>query len=282
MAARRKFKDSLAGRKREVWLTPMIAADFEAFGSTDLDRRMLHGGLPPFFLAPRVDDKDYEEWMSSYWAKDLSDLFVVDKRAAFMKFAELVFAQSGGLFEAQAFAAPCEVSRTTVQSYLSILETTLLATVLRPYHGGGAAEIRTQPKVYGFDTGFVAYHRGWDSLRDEDRGQLLEHLVLGEIAARFGVSRLHYWRDKQQHEVDFVLEVARRRDVLAIECKSAARKLDPASLMAFRRRHPGGRNLVVTLRDTDEYKRSFGEIEVEFVPYLKLPHLLDKLRGTEG
>jgi predicted AAA+ superfamily ATPase len=119
-------------------------------------------------------------------------------------------------------------------------------------------------------------------LRDEDRGQLLEHLVLGEIAARFGVSRLHYWRDKQQHEVDFVLEVARRRDVLAIECKSAARKLDPASLMAFRRRHPGGRNLVVTLRDTDEYKRSFGEIEVEFVPYLKLPRLLDKLRGTEG
>ena len=198
LAARRKFKDSLAGRKREVWLTPMIAADLEAFGSTDLDRRMLQGGLPPFFLAPRVDDKDYEEWMSSYWAKDLSDLFVVDKRAAFMKFAELIFAQSGGLFEAQAFAAPCEVSRTTVQNYLSILETTLLATVLRPYHGGGAAEIRTQPKVYGFDTGFVAYHRGWDSLRDEDRGQLLEHLVLGEIAARFGVSRLHYWRDKIQ------------------------------------------------------------------------------------
>jgi hypothetical protein len=28
-----------------------------------------------------------------------------------------------------------------------------------------------------------------------------------------------------------------------------------------------------------QYKRSFGEIEVEFVPYLKLPRLLDKLRG---
>jgi hypothetical protein len=38
--------------------------------------------------------------------------------------------------------------------------------------------------------------------------------------------------------------------------------------MAFRRRHPGGRNLVVTLRSTDEHKRSLGEIEVEFVPYL--------------
>ena len=58
-----------------------------------------------------------------------------------------------------------------------------------------------------------------------------------------------------------------------------AQKLDPAGLMAFRRRHPGGRNLVVTLRSTDEHKRSFGEIEVEFVPFLKLPLLLDKLRG---
>jgi len=279
LMAKRKFKDSLTGRKREVWLTPMIAADLDAFGSTDLDRRMLHGGLPPFFLASRVDDKDYEEWMSSYWAKDLAELFVVDKRAAFMKFAEMLFAQSGGLFEAQAFAAPCEVSRTTVQSYLAILETTLLATVLRPYHGGSAAEIRAQPKVYAFDTGFVAYHRGWSSLREDDRGQLLEHLVLGEIVARFGLSRLHYWRDKQQHEVDFVLEAARGREVVAIECKSAAQKLNPAGLQAFRRRYPRGRNIVVTLRDTDAYKRTFAEIEVEFVPYFKLPPLLDNLRG---
>ena len=41
----------------------------------------------------------------------------------------------------------------------------------------------------------------------------------------------------------------------------------------------GERNFVVMLRSTDEHKRSFGEIEVEFVPYLKLPLLLDKLRG---
>jgi hypothetical protein len=54
-----------------------------------------------------------------------------------------------------------------------------------------------------------------------------------------------------------------------------------ASLLAFRRRYPRGRNVVVTLRDTDEHKRSFGEIEVEFVPYLKLPRLLEKLRGPE-
>ncbi|MFM7737716.1 MAG: ATP-binding protein [Alphaproteobacteria bacterium] len=274
LAARDKFRDSLAGRKREVWLPPMIAADLRDFGDTNLDRRMLHGGLPPFFLADRVEDKDYEEWMTSYWAKDLSELFVVGRRAAFMKFVELLFAQSGGLFEAQAFAAPCEISRTTVQHYLSILETTLLATVLRPFHGGTAVEIKAQPKVYGFDTGFVAYYRGWDSLRDEDRGLLLEHLVLGELASRFGAGRVHYWRDKQQHEVDFVLELGRRREVVAIECKVSAQRFDPAGLQAFRRKHPSGRNLVVTPRDGAASTRRFGATEVQVVPYLDFPAML--------
>lgn len=280
VAARKKFKDSLTGRKREVWLVPMIAADAEDFGDTDLERRMLHGGLPPFFLASRVDDKDYEEWMSSYWAKDLSELFMVEKRAAFMKFVELVFAQSGGLFEAQAFAGPCEVSRPTIAHYLSILETTLLATVLRPYHGGSANELKAQPRVYGFDTGFVAYHRGWDSLRDPERGQLLEHLVLGELIARFSLTRVHYWRDKQQHEVDFVLEVNRRRDVVAIECKTSAHKFEPAALLAFRRKHPLGRNIVVTLKEPELRRRRFDDVEVEFVAYVRLPALLDAMRPS--
>jgi len=278
LAAREKFRDTLTGRKRDIWLVPMILADLVAFGSTDLDRRMLRGGLPPFFLDDAIDDAAYEEWIASYWAKDLSELFVVDKKAAFTRLVELLFMQSGGMFESQRLATACGVSRPTVQHWLSILETTLLATTLRPFHGGGAAEIRSQPKVYAFDTGFVAYFRGWDALRDEDRGALLEHLVLGEIAARFGTSRLHYWRDKAGHEVDFVLEIGRRRELVAIECKSSAASLDPAGLAALRRRHPRGRNLCVTLRSTETFTKRFGELEVEHVPYLELPARLDALR----
>jgi uncharacterized protein len=132
--------------------------------------------------------------------------------------------------------------------------------------------------MVAFDSGFVSYFRGWDSLRDEDRGELLEHLVLGEITARFGTTRLHYWRDKQKHEVDFVLEIGRRRDLLAIECKSSAAKFESSGLEAFRRKHPRGRNIVVTLRSTETHRRAFGDVEVEFVPYTALPAYLDALR----
>jgi len=186
------------------------------------------------------------------------------------------------MFEAQAFASPCALSRPTVQHYLAILETTLLVTILRPYFGGGATEIKSQPKVYGFDTGFVAYFKGWDALRDEDRGLLLEHLVLGELAARFDLRRLHYWRDKQHHELDFIVELGRRRELLAIECKSTATKFDASGMQAFRRRYPKGKNLVVTLRSTDAHVRTHSDIEVRYVSFTDLPGILESLRAENA
>ena len=57
LGASARFRDTLAGRKREVWLTPMVHADLAAFKHEDLSRRLLRGGLPPFFLADEVPEQ---------------------------------------------------------------------------------------------------------------------------------------------------------------------------------------------------------------------------------
>ena len=44
----RNFGTQIAGRKTELWLTPMINADLDDFNHK-LEHRLLHGGLPPFF-----------------------------------------------------------------------------------------------------------------------------------------------------------------------------------------------------------------------------------------
>ena len=59
-----KFKDTLSGRKAEVWLTPMILADLENFGQTSIKYRLLRGGLPPFFLSDEYPERDFQERMS--------------------------------------------------------------------------------------------------------------------------------------------------------------------------------------------------------------------------
>jgi len=133
LGASSHFRDTLAGRKTELWLTPMIETDLVDFGNSDLPHRLLHGGLPPFFLSPEPPERDFQEWMDAYWAKDIQELFRLERRASFQRFTELLMARSGGIFEATKFAAPCEVSRTTITNYLAVLEATSVVLVLRPF-----------------------------------------------------------------------------------------------------------------------------------------------------
>lgn len=261
LAATRKFRDSLTGRKRTVHLLPVLHRELESFGVRDLERRLLRGGLPDALLASDLDPGLYSEWLDSYFARDIQELFRIDKRREFLKLVELILLASGGQTEISRLAKHAGLSRPTVMSYLEALQVTHVATLLRPFHGGGRREILRQPKVYGFDTGFVSFCRGWRTLRDEDRSLLFEHLVLETLLSRLDPRHLGYWRDKEQREVDFV--VARgdgRCD--AIECKWDPERFSPRSLAAFRALHPKGNNYVVSPRPGPPIDEDFDGLEV--------------------
>jgi len=273
LGATTKFKDTLAGRKRDLWLTPMMTEDLADFQNEELSHRLLRGGLPPFFMAKQFPEQDFQEWMDAYWAKDIQELFRLERRASFQKFVELILIQSGGIFEATALAGPCEVSRPTISNYLGVLEATYVAHVIRPFSRRRQTEIVAAPKVYGFDTGFVCYHRGWHGLRKEDMGQLWEHFVLNEIQAVLQTRQINYWRDKRGHEIDFVF-VRRVHSPVSIECKWSADEFDPRNLYAFRRQHSSGDNYVVASDIGRSFRRNYKDLLVQFV---SLSVLLRKL-----
>ncbi len=261
LGASAKFRDTLAGRKRDIWLTPMILPDLEDFRNPSVRHRLRRGGLPPYFLSDSLNESEFQDWIDAYWAKDIQELFRLERKASFQKFLELILANSGGIFEATKYAAPCEVSRPTITNYLAVLEETYVAQVVRPYSTHQLSEIVSAPRVYAFDTGFVCAFRGWEMLRNEDLGHLWEHFVLNELQSRLGRQSIAYWRDKRGHEVDFVL-LRRGKAPIAIECKWSAGQLDASGLQAFRRRYPGGSNLLVAHDVDRSYKKTIGDIEV--------------------
>lgn len=263
LGASSKFRDTLAGRKRDIWLTPMCIQDLRDFGQTNLRHRLLHGGLPPFFLAPIIPERDFQEWMDAYWAKDIQELFRLERRSSFQKFVELLLAQSGGIFEAARFAVPCEVSRVTIANYLKALEATFVAHVVRPFNTHKPSEIVAAPRVYGFDTGFICYHCGWHDLRGTDMGFLWEHFVLNEVMAAAQSRQVSFWRDKRGHEVDFVWAPRHDRP-LAVECKWSADQFDPAGIAAFRKQYPDGENVVVAQDVERSWAKNYGEVKVHF------------------
>jgi len=272
LGASAKFKDTLTDRKRELWLTPMTLSDAESFGNADLKHRFLYGGLPPFFTHTRYPERNFQDWIDAFWAKDIQELFRLERRYSFQKFFELIMAQSGGIFEANSFASPCEASRATISNYLKVLEATFAAHIIRPFSSKRQNEIISAPKVYGFDTGFVCYHRGWHELRNEDLGYLWEHFVLNEIFAHRQTMDIGYWRDKQGHEIDFVIN-QRGRPLLAIECKWADKDFDPANAKVFLKHYDKAQVYVVSHNVSRPYNHKYGDVTIKFINLASLENI---------
>ena len=244
LAAAGKFRDTLTGRKAALQLVPVLWEECPApFGVPDFDRRLLHGGLPEPLLAARKDPSFFSEWIDSFYARDILELFGIRNRRGFLSLFRLLLRWSGGQVDYTRLARLSELSRPTVKSYLEALQVACAVRLLPPFNGGGRREIVSRPKCYAFDTGFVTFEKGWDTIREDDRGVLWEHLVLDALRARHPDERLFYWRDKAQHEVDFVIRRARDRLDL-VECKIDPDALDPAPVQAFRSRYPDGENII--------------------------------------
>lgn len=265
LSASKKFKDTLTGRKVKIWLPPMLFHEKELFGNSHLQHRLLYGGLPPFFMQNKLPETEFTEWVDDYWAKDIQELFNITNKYSFQRFMELLLANSGNIFEATKYAAPCEVSRKTITKYLHTLQQTYVAHVIKPYTSYAPTEIVSAPKVYGFDTGFVCHYKGWLDLRREDLGSLFEHIVLNEMLGRFPNCKVRYWRDKAKNEIDFVYLKNRHKAPITIECKWSANNFNFKALAKFRTLYPEGENFVVANDVDRSFTKTSGDITVKCV-----------------
>lgn len=98
LQATRKFRDTLTGRKWTLYLSPVLWDEcLQHFGVHDLDKRLLHGGLPEPLLSETKNPDFFTEWVDSYYARDIAELFGVRDRSGFLNLLKLLLYQSGGL-----------------------------------------------------------------------------------------------------------------------------------------------------------------------------------------
>lgn len=261
LAASKKFSDTLTGRKRTVHLTPVLWRELAAFNHAPLSKRLFHGGLPSALLSASKPAEFYREWIDSFFARDIQRLFAFRDVDRFNALFEYLMKQSSGLLEVTRLASALGISRPTAESHLRALEITHAVTVVRPFHGGGQKELVKMPKVYGFDTGFVSFCRGWDPLRPDDHGPLWEHLVLETLMAHLPAGVIRYWRDAAAREIDFVY--ARDRDrVDTVECKWNPDQFDGSSLKVFRSYYPHGDNYLITPLGGESYVKQASGLRI--------------------
>jgi hypothetical protein len=205
----RQSSESLAGRYFAWRLHPVTVAEWVAISgaapAAALDRILERGGFPEPFLAETATDAD--RWRHLYLEglirDDILEFSRIGELNAMRVFIDMLRQRVGSPLSLASLARDLQVSPTTLGKYLEILEALHIVFIVRPFHRNIARALLKEPKVYFFDTGLVAGDAG-ARFENACATMLLRHAhFLQDSAGRD--MRLHYVRDKEGREIDFVL-----------------------------------------------------------------------------
>ncbi len=232
----RKGGDSLAGRHFTHRLLPFSPAELNGQMNPRecLDRILAVGGFPEPFTVGTPDFA--KRWRSTHLDRilkeDLLELEPVRSIKQIEILVDLLADRVGNTISMASIARDLEVSPHSVKKWIGILESLYVVFVVPPYSKNLARALLKEPKIYFHDTGRVT---GGEGPRFENAVAcaLLKHQLRRQDL--FGMrTRLHYVRDKEKREVDFLLE-EEGKITLLLEAKLSDSALSP-HLAYFKKR----------------------------------------------
>ena len=238
---RQRGVNLLAGRARTVEMHPFTAAELGT--AYRLDHALQFGLLPSVWTVP--DPATYlRSYVGTFLREEVRQEALVRNIGSFGRFLEAASFSQGAQLSMQAVAADCGLPARTVQSHFDLLEDLLLAIRLPVFARRAQRSLVQHPKFYLFDAGVFRALRPRGPLDSpaEIDGAALETLLLQEILAHNSAAdlgyKLHFWRTRGGHEVDFV--AYGERGLLAFEVKRSdkLRSADFAGLKAFVQDYP--------------------------------------------
>jgi len=232
----RHVRESLAGRASYFDLNTLSIHELAA--GWRLEDHLLLGGWPELRVSPTLDPIRYlNDLIATFIERDIVSAAGIERHAAFTKCLQLTAARVGQLMNYSEIATASGVELTTVQSWLSILETNGILRRLLPYSTNLNQRLVKSPKFHFEDVALATRLQGWTDRRlllaSPLAGNLVETLAVSEVA-RFFVNRglqprLNHVRSKEKVEIDLLVHLSNGR-CLAIEVKSAPCGFDARQL----------------------------------------------------
>ncbi len=246
-----KLADSLAGRMELLRLYPLSQCELERRPAGFLDalfagnfktksykrlgegliERIVGGGYPSALARPpgRRRATWYRDYLETLVQRDVRELARISSLDVLPRLLALAASQTARLTNISDLATPFQLSRPTIRDYLTLLERVFLVETLVPWHSNRLSRLIKTPKLHVGDTGLACSLLGVSATDlKEDRtllGQILETFVFQELRRQASwhedAFRLFHYRDKDNAEVDIVIEQSARR-IAGVEVKAAA------------------------------------------------------------
>ena len=206
-------------RQQSGFLGRLFAGKFESARherlGPELAQRIVAGGYPAALARKEGRRRDwYRAYVQTLVQRDVRDLARISSLEALPRLLELAAGQTAHLMNVSDLAGPFQISRPTIRDYVTLLERFFLLETLPPWHMRHLSRLVKTPKIHLGDTGLAAALLRVDARALQNNrelwGQLLETFVFQELRRQAGWQdddvAFHHFRDRDDHEVDSVLE----------------------------------------------------------------------------
>lgn len=258
----RKFRDSMAGRKRIFELPSLSLEEVFHFRGADelcpfLGRRdtplvyrdemlkhfydyLVFGGYPDVVLSSSLSDRKelLMELRNSYAKKDAQEAGLKHPDL-YLRMMKMLADQIGSLLNINSLARELGADGKTLQNYLWVMRKSFHVHCPAPFHKRVASELRKMPKLYFADLGLRnSLLNNFSPIGGrEDRGELLENYVYLRLRNELAEESVKYWRTQNRQEVDFIVQHDNGTSE-AIEVKYSGKSFRDSKYAHFRRTYP--------------------------------------------
>ncbi len=212
----------------ELFLGEPMVSSMPVLGDA-LVKRVLSGGYPE--AINRSDARRRRVWARQYIdaliQRDVRDIANIDKLDQLPRLLKALAQTAGQLCNFSQLGGQVGLDHKTASKYVAVFEQMYLMQRMNAWAGNRLSGLLKTPKLQFVDSGLLgALVEFSDPLRQRKLfGHLLESFIYAELRKQMswaeGDYELFYFRDKNQNEVDFVIENA-SGEIIGLEVKAAA------------------------------------------------------------
>jgi predicted AAA+ superfamily ATPase len=224
----KNVSQSLAGRTAIVKLLPLSYQEAYSSISNNNIEEVLFTGFYPRIVDKKLSPTEAMSfYVSTYIERDLRELINIKDLSVFENFLKICAGRSGQIINYSSIGNDCGISYNTIKNWLSILETSFIIKIHKPFFKNINKRLVKSPKLYFLDTGLLCYLLGITDPKQIEthplKGAIFESFIVSDILKiKFNKGKqdnLYYYRDNHGIEIDILMDQGTSVD--SIEIKSS-------------------------------------------------------------
>jgi len=169
-----------------------------------------------FYPVPNTEEIDirayYGAYLSLYIERDVRQVQNIKDISSFETFLQILAGRAGSLLNTAGLAQDCGIAQATCKTWLSILESSRIIYLLRPWFRNTSKRLIKSPKIYFTDTGLLAYLLKYSDAQtlqsSHEMGAFFENMIIMEFLKNKINTRLNsdlfFYRDSNGVEIDLI------------------------------------------------------------------------------